>query len=145
MKGDKALKELRCCRNNLSGDAVDQLIEELPDYGDYDITPAVTPGEVLFIKPGNDEHNAITDMQLKKARSKGWTFYGWGVNGWEYLLKDDIPGDVNLDGAVDVADIATIITVMAEGTYSSVADVAGDGVIDVGDIAAVISIMAGEW
>ena len=62
-------------------------------------------------------------------------------------------GDVNSDGSVDVADIATIIDVMAghfpenitPGTDPNlVADVNGDGSVDVADIASVISIMAGE-
>ena len=58
-----------------------------------------------------------------------------------------IQGDVNGDGTVDVADIATVISVMAnaEGDFPAsarAADVNGDGVVDVADIAAIISIMA---
>ena len=61
-----------------------------------------------------------------------------------------IQGDVNGDGTVDVADIATVISVMAgegasaEGGSASAraADVNGDGVVDVADIATIISIMA---
>ena len=52
-------------------------------------------------------------------------------------------GDVNGDGAVDVADISTIISVMAGASASGTADVNGDGTVDVADIAAVITIMAG--
>lgn len=51
-------------------------------------------------------------------------------------------GDVNADGAVDVADISSIITVMASGTNDPVADVNADGSIDVADISSVITIMA---
>jgi hypothetical protein len=56
-------------------------------------------------------------------------------------------GDVNGDGVVDVADIATIISIMAHVTVpdaspSGTADVNGDGVVDVADIASIISIMA---
>ena len=74
-----------------------------------------------------------------------WTiWFTWGI-------QDDIrvtaPGDVNGDGNVDVADIATIISVMASSVGSgspaaTAADVNSDGVVDVADIAAVISIMA---
>ena len=55
-----------------------------------------------------------------------------------------VEGDVNGDGAVDVADIATIINVMAgaDGDKKNVADVNGDGSVDVADIATVIGIMA---
>ena len=54
-------------------------------------------------------------------------------------------GDVNGDGSVDVADIATIISKMAGdgGSPSDAADVNGDGTVDVADIATVIDIMAG--
>ena len=54
-------------------------------------------------------------------------------------------GDVNEDGAVDVADIATIIDVMAKGIYDPVADVNGDMGIDVADIATIIDIMSGNY
>lgn len=55
-------------------------------------------------------------------------------------------GDVNLDYVVDVADIATVISVMAGSEEnSSYADVNGDGMVDVADIAALISIMAGDF
>ena len=56
--------------------------------------------------------------------------------------KTVLKGDVNLDNTVDVADIATIIDVMA-GVSSALADVNKDGNVDVADIATVIDIMAG--
>jgi len=57
--------------------------------------------------------------------------------------------DVNGDGVTDVADIASVISVMAGESgianplQQSRADVNGDGMIDVADIATIISIMAG--
>ena len=60
-----------------------------------------------------------------------------------------VKGDTNGDGTVDVADIATVISVMAGATTpgasaSGTADVNGDGKVDVADIATIISIMAGQ-
>ena len=61
-------------------------------------------------------------------------------------------GDVNGDGSVDVADIATVIDIMAGKTPDSippgtdpymVADVNKDGNVDVADIAFIITVMAG--
>ena len=56
-----------------------------------------------------------------------------------------LKGDVNGDGAVDVADISAVITVMAgvatEGREKA-ADVNGDKSVDVADISAIITIMA---
>ena len=59
--------------------------------------------------------------------------------------EEPLEGDVNKDGAVDVADISAIITIMAEGGTAEAnpaADVNGDGAVDVADISAVITIMA---
>ena len=57
------------------------------------------------------------------------------------LLK----GDTNGDGKVDVADIATVISIMASSVgsgFPAAADVNADGTVDVADIATIISIMA---
>ena len=59
-------------------------------------------------------------------------------------LSEAILGDVNLDGAVDVADIASIIDVMAMSSYKRTADVNRDGSVDVADIGTVIDVMAGK-
>ena len=55
-------------------------------------------------------------------------------------------GDVNGDGTVDVADITSVISVMAGNTAiaHSAADVNGDGSVDATDITTIISIMAGQ-
>ena len=55
-----------------------------------------------------------------------------------------VKGDVNGDGAVDVADIASIVSCMAgdDSTGNAAADVNGDGSVDVADIAAVVTVMA---
>ncbi len=60
------------------------------------------------------------------------------------LPKTIVHGDVNGDFAVDVADIASVISAMAAGRYDPVADVNRDGAVDVADIATTISIMAGQ-
>ena len=62
-------------------------------------------------------------------------------NLWESAA---LKGDVNADGKVDVADIASILSVMAGSTaHAGEADVNADGKVDVADIATVLSIMAG--
>jgi hypothetical protein len=72
------------------------------------------------------------------------------INTFLEAAATTVTGDVNGDGSVDVADIATIIDVMAGNGQSSMegvlspADVNGDGSVDVADIATVIDIMAGN-
>ena len=51
-------------------------------------------------------------------------------------------GDANVDMTVDVADIASVIDVMARSGNDAAADVNGDGTVDVADIAAIIDEMA---
>lgn len=70
--------------------------------------------------------------------------WGWTVS--VALAGGDtpgLPGDVNNDGSVDVADISAIISVMAGSATYDAADVNGDSSVDVADISSVISIMAG--
>ena len=62
--------------------------------------------------------------------------------------KEVITGDVNGDGNVDVADIASVIDVMtgiaADPELARNADVNSDTVVNVADIATIIDIMAGK-
>ncbi len=68
---------------------------------------------------------------------------------YKVMNEDDVvevEGDVNGDGTVDVADISSVINVMAGGSNDeqvvAKADVNGDGAVDVADISSIINIMA---
>ena len=91
------------------------------------------------------------DLGTEKVFAGNWySVGGWTLTlvqlgnneGWPGPLGGGMQGDVNGDGAVDVADISAIITVMASGVNDPAADVNGDGAVDVADISNVISIMA---
>jgi hypothetical protein len=81
----------------------------------------------------------------KGTREKYMAWENW-IKNFSSVLEIGSPeplrGDVNGDLTVDVADIASVIDVMASGTVTAAADVNEDGVVDVADIAAVIDIMA---
>ena len=53
-----------------------------------------------------------------------------------------LKGDVNIDGAVDIADGVSILNVMASGEALVSADVNGDGAVDIADFVSVLNIMA---
>ena len=68
------------------------------------------------------------------------------LTAFPFRLIRMVTGEDNGDGAGDVADIATVIGVMAgtegSGSAAAAADVNGDGTADVADIATIIGIMA---
>ena len=137
---NRNLLYVECFFNQINGINMDNLIASLPQN--------FTDEEYPFYVVINDEAegNVCTKQQAKAVANRGWTAYGV-FEGDRYKLydgSDSKKGDVNDDGAVDVADISTIIDVMAKGTNDPVADVNNDGAVDVADISEVIDIMAGK-
>ena len=54
------------------------------------------------------------------------------------------PGDVNQDGAVDIADVVAVYNIMAGNSQSGFdGDVNNDGATDIADVVAIYNIMAG--
>ncbi|MBR2238764.1 MAG: leucine-rich repeat protein [Prevotella sp.] len=82
--------------------------------------------------------NSLFGVMHAPASSAAWTSYS------TITIKTQKQGDVNGDNTIDVADIATVIDVMAGSAdvSSASADVNGDGTVDVADIAAIIDTMA---
>ena len=126
----------------------------------YDLAGGVLPQNLTNPATYTVESNAIT---LINPVREGYEFTGWtGTDLLEPTLAVTIAKgsmgnrsytatwkileacDVNGDGTVDVADIATIIDVMAGSAqeYKDAADVNNDNVVDVADIATVIDRMA---
>ena len=118
-------------------------------------TQTTTPGELPF---GEDVDNSYTlslptNSNLRKAIDKNNVYVvalvidaasGLIVNADKSGVGTTNKGDVNLDGAVDVADISAVISIMANGSNDPKGDVNGDGAVDVADISSIISIMAGK-
>ena len=52
-----------------------------------------------------------------------------------------LPGDVNGDGNVNIADINAVIDMILSGRFDPVGDVNGDGAVNIGDINALIGII----
>ncbi|MBR3414012.1 MAG: hypothetical protein IKG81_15135, partial [Bacteroidales bacterium] len=103
-------------------------VSPLPSAAVPDGSPS---GITLFLREADE---TVILKYYDAAGSRVFTFDG------------SVTGDANGDGTVDVADIATVISVMADGSAGdspASADVNGDGTVDVADIASIISIMAG--
>ena len=88
---------------------------------------------------GSRADNRLRSVASVSAEpSASWTSYS------TITIKTQKQGDVNGDNTIDVADIATVISVMAGSAdvSSASADVNGDGTVDVADIATIINEMA---
>ena len=102
----------------------------------------VTDGELTIgVNASQGSHTFFNDVRIVlTGPAKGFDY----AKAYAALPEPGVKGDVNGDGAVNVADISAIISVMAgEATeYAAAADVNSDGAVNVADISAVIDIMA---
>ena len=106
-------------------------------------------GVNMFVEP---EATYLFYREYAPTKAPGVKIFRIGSDGkYDVTYQDNVvPGDVNGDKTVDVADIALIIDVMAAGatipdaSASGAADVNKDGSVDVADISAVIDAMAGK-
>ena len=92
----------------------------------------------------NDQFIKATLFVPKGTKAKYEAAAAW--NKFQKIKEFVVKGDVNADGSIDVADIASVIDAMAGSTdvSSALADVNGDGSADVADIGNIIDIMAGS-
>lgn len=120
--------------NHIRGQAMTDLVNSLPPLKEKSIWYAIRT-----CSKESEDGNQITKAQAAIAEAKNWTVFS------DVYTEEEIPGDVNGDSTTDVADIASVISVMsgtADITMEALADVNSDGVVDVADIATIITIMA---
>ena len=58
-----------------------------------------------------------------------------------YMKAPGIPGDVNGDGEVNIADVNAVIDAILSGNYQAVMDVNGDGEVNIADVNALIDLI----
>ena len=62
---------------------------------------------------------------------------------WAVRIPQFLLGDVNLDGAVDLLDVAPFVDLLANGGFLPEADINQDGVVDLLDVAPFVDLLAG--
>ena len=105
------------------------------------ITPPTLYGQGVF------EQNTYTSCILKvpaESVSDYQEAYVW--SNFSRIIANAIPGDVNGDGIVGIADVTTIIDSILSGNsdYNPVADFNGDGVVGIADVTAIIDSILGN-
>jgi hypothetical protein len=61
-----------------------------------------------------------------------------------YVIEDNIQGDLNGDGIIDILDLTILINMILVGEYSTVADWNEDGVVDILDVVIYVNIILGN-
>ena len=115
----------------------------------FDNVQARISGEVSRIGDGITFRNcAITypeDAYIEK------TGYGYGIYCGDHHMPDyivisrtgNIPGDVNGDGTVNIADLNVVINAILSGNSNMACDVNGDNAVNIADVNAIINIILG--
>ena len=117
---------------------------ESSPYWDNDYQSIVLPLSDLAETNTNEGKKRLDDFVHVHVLKVNWGSNARVNSAWLIPKSSGIEGDVNGDGAVNVADISAIISVMAgeEPLFAPAADVNGDGHVNVADVSMVIDIMA---
>lgn len=57
------------------------------------------------------------------------------------IPEPDMKGDINGDGAVDIADVNAVINLILTSGYAAAGDINDDGTVDIADVNAIINII----
>ena len=139
----KATPEFSFEQTDMEGDAEAALEENVLETGVYDGKVVYTSSDTKIATV--DANTGVVTMKMGGTvtiTATGEATKNCNAATASYTLTVYNKGDVNHDKVVDVADIASVIDQMADGTYDSKADVNRDKVVDVADIANIIDIMA---
>ena len=109
----------------------------------------VSCGNEQFYKEYNGDYSGRTLHVLQgtadayRADKNWYPYFGQIVDD----LKPDVPGDVNGDSEVNIADVNAVINMILGGNDdNTAADVNGDGEINIADVNAIINIiLTGSW
>ena len=134
--------------------SVTVLVSEKDDAKTSDFTTVMRETEMPYLED-NQWNHYVVDLSAYAGKEIHIALRHTTVSANWMAFFDDFtfqgfmerhPCDVNADGAVNVADIASVIDVMAGSTAisSAFADVNGDKTVNVADIATIIDAMAGS-
>ena len=134
LSGCTSLNNLSIWQNHISGNAMTNLVNSLPTV------PGNIPGEFAVLDNVN-EGNVITDAQVLIAKRKNWVCQRWTGSNWA-IIDVPMPGDVDGDGVVNIADVTALIDILLSGgTVPANADVDGDGIVNIADVTALIDML----
>ena len=128
--GDQDIDLAVACTNS---DTVEILLNN--GNGDFELAtpihPASEPADVIIFDADGD-----LDMDIATANLFG--SFNVAVNFNSCVL----PGDVNLDGDVNLLDVATFVNLLGSGEFQAEADINQDGSVDLLDVGPFVELLA---
>ena len=101
-------------------------------YGELDsLTNNSTPAATVFT--GDYMNKPITQMTVDSENGM--------ASLWYMKAKQPLPGDVNGDGEVNIADVNVVIDCILQDGQNTACDVNGDGEVNIADVNAIISLI----
>ena len=113
------------------------------DNGDEFSTPATNGEWELTTRSWNSESSGTALIEIINTTSQ------FGGNDFALdelsfnLIADVLLGDVNLDGAVDLLDVAPFIDLISSGEFQFEADLNGAGFVNLLDVAPFVDLLSG--
>ena len=113
------------------------------DNGDEFSTPATNGEWELTTRSWNSESSGTALIEIINTTSQ------FGGNDFALdelsfnLIADVLLGDVNLDGAVDLLDVAPFVELLTNGRFQVEADINQDGEVDLLDVAPFVDLLTG--
>ena len=132
------------CQANICELGAGQTLEGMKKYWQI---PADSLGKIndsglrvhcFAVEYGTDSNGNEEVTLLTFKAYNGMAVYKISLDNGE---QPGIPGDVNGDGTVNIADINAVIDLILSGKFDPVGDVNGDGAVNIGDINALIGII----
>lgn len=86
LSNNKGIKGVYLYGNNICGEAMDRLIESLPNR------PSSDKGALFVICDGKSPDNAMTNLQVEAAKAKGWNAFRSTNDGasWVFYAGEDV-------------------------------------------------------
>ncbi len=99
---------------------------------------------------GNEGNATTLAIQLTDLFNAGLyfnahtpAFPGGEIRGQIVAKASVLVGDINLDGSVNLSDVAPFVSLLSSGQFQAEADINGDGVVNLSDVAPFVELLSG--
>tara|TARA_B100000945_G_C20326072_1_gene570073 strand:- start:459 stop:1121 length:663 start_codon:yes stop_codon:yes gene_type:complete len=81
----------------------------------------------------------ILTIKVDEYLEGGWNEYDYNISDHRpvaisFIIENEIIGDLNGDGIINVLDIIELINIILDGNYNNVADLNNDGLVNILDV-----------